>query len=65
MSRKSRDKGLRTERALVRYLQERGFATEKCLRIGYTRHDLTVPVLGLDRRVEVKVRNRDEARSGR
>jgi Holliday junction resolvase len=29
MSRKSRDKRLRSERALVRYLQERGFAAER------------------------------------
>src|SRR3974390_477412 len=54
--RASRQKGNRTERALVRYLQERGFAAEKTSRTGYRGHDLTVLVLGRDRRVEVKVR---------
>jgi hypothetical protein len=44
------------ERALVRYLQDHGFAAEKSSRTGYTGHDLTVPMLGLDRRVEAKVR---------
>jgi hypothetical protein len=52
----SRRKGANAERALVRFLQDRGFAAEKTSRTGYTGHDLTVPVLGLDRRVEVKVR---------
>jgi hypothetical protein len=56
MSRKSRDKGLRSERAIVHLFQDKGFAAEKTSRTGYTGHDLTVPVLGLDRRVEVKVR---------
>jgi Holliday junction resolvase len=56
MSIKSRRKGSRNEIALVRYLQGHGFAAEKTSRTGYTGHDLTVPVLGLDRRVEVKVR---------
>jgi hypothetical protein len=54
--RASRRKGALNERALVRYLQDRGFAAEKSSRTGYTGHDLTVPVLGTDRRVEVKVR---------
>jgi Holliday junction resolvase len=52
----SRRKGAAEERALVRYLQARGFAAEKSSRTGYAGHDLTVPVLGRDRRVEVKVR---------
>jgi Holliday junction resolvase len=56
MSRRSRDKGSRAERSLVRFLQARGFAAEKTSRTGYRGHDLSVPVLGLDRRVEVKVR---------
>jgi hypothetical protein len=54
--RASRRKGSRGELALVRFLQDKGFAAEKSSRTGYTGHDLTVPVLGLDRRVEVKVR---------
>jgi Holliday junction resolvase len=54
--RASRRKGALNERALVRYLQDHGFAAEKSSRTGYTGHDLTVPVLGVDRRVEVKVR---------
>jgi hypothetical protein len=37
-------------------LQERGFAAEKSSRTGYTGHDLTVPMLGTDRHVEVKIR---------
>jgi Holliday junction resolvase len=56
MSIKSRRKGSRNEIALVRYLQGHGFAAEKTSRTGYTGHDLTAPVPGLDRRVEVKVR---------
>jgi hypothetical protein len=45
--RASRDKGNRTERAIVRLLQERGLAA------GFG-GDLSVPVLGVDHRVEVK-----------
>jgi hypothetical protein len=55
--RASRDKGNRTERAIVRLLQDRGFAADVCRfralpcgRFG------GVPLLGLDRRVEVKCR---------
>ena len=55
MSINSRRKGANAERALVRILHGRGFAAEKTSRTGYSGHDLTVPVLGLDRRVEVKV----------
>jgi hypothetical protein len=54
--RASRRKGANAERALVRFLQDKGFAAEKSSRTGYTGHDLTVPLLGFDRRVEVKVR---------
>jgi hypothetical protein len=58
--RRSRDKGNRTERAVVRLLQDHGFAAERIPLSGaaggsYT-GDLTVPVLGIDRRVEVKCR---------
>jgi hypothetical protein len=56
MSIDSRRKGARAERRLVALLREAGFAAEKCSRAGYSRPDLTVPLLGADRRVEVKVR---------
>jgi Holliday junction resolvase len=56
MGNASRDKGSRTERAIVALLQAEGFAAEKCSRTGYTGPDLTVPLLGVDRSVEVKVR---------
>jgi Archaeal holliday junction resolvase (hjc) len=58
--RSSRDKGNRAERAIAKFLQARGFAAERvplsgaagCSYLG----DLTVPVLGVDRVVEVKCR---------
>jgi len=60
--RKSRDKGNRAERALVRILQDRGFAAERVPLSGAAGGsylgDLTVPLLGADRVVEVKVRAR-------
>jgi len=58
--RASRQKGNRTERALVRYLQERGFSAERVPLSGSVRGrfggDVSVPLLGVDRRCEVKVR---------
>jgi hypothetical protein len=56
----SRQKGDRAERALVRFLQDQGFGAERVPLSGsaggsYT-GDLTVPLLGVDRVVEVKVR---------
>jgi Holliday junction resolvase len=58
--RASRQKGNRTERAIVRLLQERGFAAERVPLSGAARGsfggDVSVPLLGIDRRVEVKVR---------
>jgi len=54
--RASRRKGATEERALVRYLQARGFAAEKSSRAGYRGPDLTVPLLGVERVVEVKCR---------
>jgi len=60
--RASRQKGNRAERALVRALQDRGFAAERVPLSGAAggRYcgDLTVPLLGVDRTVEVKVRAR-------
>lgn len=58
--RRSRQKGDRAERALVRYLQDRGFVAERVPLSGsvggsYT-GDLSVPVIGRDLCVEVKVR---------
>jgi hypothetical protein len=59
--RRSRDKGNRTERAIVRLLQDHAFAAERIPLSGGAggryAGDLTVPVLGLDRRVEVKCRS--------
>jgi hypothetical protein len=58
--RRPRDKGNRAERALVRLLQGRGFAAERVPLSGSAGGrfggDVTVPLLGVDRCVEVKVR---------
>jgi Holliday junction resolvase len=58
--RASRDKGNRTERALVHLLQARGFAAERVPLSGAARGrfggDVSVPLLGVDRRIEVKCR---------
>ena len=55
-----RDKGNRAERALVKYLQARGFAAERVPLSGSAGGsfvgDITIPVLGVDRLCEVKVR---------
>lgn len=58
--RRSRLKGLRGERAIIHLLQERGRAAERVPLSGaaggsYT-GDISVPVLGDDKRLEVKVR---------
>jgi Holliday junction resolvase len=55
--RRSRDKGSRTERAIVRFLQERGIAGEKVSGLYKPGPDLRVPVLGRDLRVEAKARS--------
>jgi Holliday junction resolvase len=56
----SRQKGDRTERAIVKVLQGHGFAAERVPLSGSARGrfggDVSVPLLGVDRRVEVKVR---------
>ncbi len=53
-------KGDRTERALVRLLRDHGFAAQRVPLSGAARGrfgcDLSVPLLGVDRRVEVKAR---------
>jgi Holliday junction resolvase len=58
--RASRQKGNRTERAIVRLLQDHGFAAERVPLSGAARGrfggDVSVPLLGIDRRVEVKCR---------
>jgi Holliday junction resolvase len=58
--RASRQKGNRTERALVRLLQESGFAAERVPLSGAARGrfggDVSVPLLGRDLRLEVKCR---------
>lgn len=59
--RKSRDKGNRAERAIVQFLQDRGFAAERVPLSGAAGGsylgDVTIPVLGIDRVAEVKVRS--------
>jgi Holliday junction resolvase len=58
--RRSRDKGARAERALVRFLQERGFAAQRVPLSGSAggrfAGDITIPLFGVDRIAEVKVR---------
>jgi Holliday junction resolvase len=58
--RSPRQKGNRAEQALVAFLQDHGFAAERVPLSGAARGrfagDLFVPVLGIDRRIEVKVR---------
>jgi hypothetical protein len=60
--RRSRNKGTRVERALVRYLQERALAAERVPLSGSCGGrfvgDLSLPLLGVDRCVEVKCRAR-------
>jgi Holliday junction resolvase hjc len=56
----SRQKGDRAERAIVKFLQDRGFAAERVPLSGAAGGsylgDVAVPVLGVDRVAEVKVR---------
>jgi Holliday junction resolvase len=60
MGKASRDKGARTQRAIVRLLQARGFAAERVPLSGAARGrfsgDISLPLFGIDRRVEVKCR---------
>ena len=57
MSIKSRSKGARAELALVKLLQDRGLAAEKISRMYKRGPDLSVPLLGIDRSVEIKIRS--------
>jgi Holliday junction resolvase len=56
----SHDKGLRTERAIVHLLQEAGFAAERVPLSGAAHGrftgDVSMPLLGVDRRLEIKCR---------
>jgi hypothetical protein len=58
--RASRDKGNRAERSIVKFLQAQGFAAERVPLSGSAGGsylgDLTVPILNVDRVVEVKAR---------
>lgn len=58
--RRSRDKGNRSERALVKFLQDRGFAAERVPLSGAAggRYvgDVSIPLIGRDLIAEVKVR---------
>src|SRR3954470_5054074 len=58
--RRSRDKGARTERAVVKALRDEGVAAERIPLSGAVggrfSSDITVPILGRDVKVEVKCR---------
>jgi hypothetical protein len=54
--RRSRDKGARTERAVVRMLQAQGIVATKISGIYKPGADIIMPLLGTDRAVEVKCR---------
>jgi Holliday junction resolvase len=58
--RSPKQKGNRAERAVVKFLQDRGFAAEKVPLSGSAGGsylgDITIPLLGIDRCCEVKVR---------
>jgi hypothetical protein len=60
--RRSRDKGNRLERAIVEALQSHGFAAERVPLSGAARGrfggDVSVPLFGVDRRIEVKARRK-------
>jgi Holliday junction resolvase len=54
--RRSRDKGARTERAIVRLLQGKGLAATKVSGMYKPGTDISMPLLGSDRAIEVKCR---------
>jgi hypothetical protein len=51
---KSRRKGWRIERAVVALIHSHALAAEKISRTGYAGCDVSFPVCGVDRTVEVK-----------
>jgi len=53
---RSRDKGGRRERALTTALQNAGFAAEKISGMYRSGADISLPLLGIDRDIEVKSR---------
>jgi hypothetical protein len=57
--RRSRDKGGRRERQLARYLQDASFAAEKVSAMYKAGADLTMPLLGIDRDIELFKQLRD------
>ena len=54
--RRSRDKGGRRERGVTAKLQDAGFAAEKISGMYKTGADISLPLLGVDRDIEVKSR---------
>jgi len=56
MTRRSRDKGQRAERLVVRLPQDQGIAAEKISGMYMPGADISVPLLGRDLAVESKVR---------
>jgi hypothetical protein len=59
---RARRRGAGEERAIKRALQDEGFAAEKVSAMYKAGPDLSVPLLGADRAVEVKLRKNDFAR---
>jgi hypothetical protein len=53
---RSRDKGGRRERAVTTALQNAGFAAEKISGMYLSGADISLPLLGIDRDIEVKSR---------
>jgi Holliday junction resolvase len=56
VGKKSRDKGSRVERSVIHLLQDNGLAAEKISGMYRPGADISVPVLGIDRDIEVKSR---------
>jgi hypothetical protein len=56
MGKRSRSKGAREELAIVKLLQRNGFAASKVSAMYRAGPDLSLPLLGSNRAVEVKVR---------